>query len=208
MTSDPKINSLLEQANKLFLDKKFKEAISFYDQILQSHPSNISALNNKGYASSKLGDYLGAISCYDAALKIDSNDTSVIINKISSLRKLEKFDDALHYCNDLLGKSHANNNNNDNVVLYHKERLLFSLGDFSGSLDCCNKILCDYPSNGDILFDKSCCLAKLDRPIESLIALEQSITISKKFQAKAKTNNSFESLCNNDKFVRLVNNDS
>lgn len=39
MDSDPRIRSLLDQANKLFLEKKFKEAISFYDDILDSVPN-------------------------------------------------------------------------------------------------------------------------------------------------------------------------
>lgn len=85
MDSVPRIRSLLDQANKLFLEKKFKEAISFYDDILDSVPNYLNVLNNKGYALSKLADYHGAIECYDKALAIDKTDISVLVNKISAL---------------------------------------------------------------------------------------------------------------------------
>ena len=95
MTSDPKTNSQLDRANQLFLDRKFREAVSFYDLVLQDHPDHVGALNNKGYALSKLGDYRGAISCYEAALESDPDDTSVTINKISSLRNHKRPQDAM-----------------------------------------------------------------------------------------------------------------
>ena len=49
--STPKINSLLDEGNRLFLQKKFQQAITYYDKILDEDPKNISSLNNKGYAS-------------------------------------------------------------------------------------------------------------------------------------------------------------
>ena len=66
--SDPKINSILDEGNRLFLKKKFIEAIQFYDRILTENSQNLSALNNKGYALSKLKEYEKAIECYNTAL--------------------------------------------------------------------------------------------------------------------------------------------
>ena len=39
MTSDPKINSTLDEANRLFLLGKLQEAISYYDKILEDKES-------------------------------------------------------------------------------------------------------------------------------------------------------------------------
>ena len=72
--SDPKINSLLDEANRLFLKHKFTEAIRYYDQILSENPSHLSSLNNKGYALSKLKDFENALKCYDNALEVFPND--------------------------------------------------------------------------------------------------------------------------------------
>jgi len=95
---NPKTNSILDEGNRLFLKGKLKEAIFYYDKILNENPENISSLNNKGYALSKLKDYENAMKCYDAALQISPDDLSVQINKISSLRKQGNFTKALSLC--------------------------------------------------------------------------------------------------------------
>jgi tetratricopeptide (TPR) repeat protein len=99
---DPKINSFLDEGNRLFLQGKLKEAISCYDKILNETPEHLSSLNNKGYALSKLKDYDNAIDCYDIALQISPNDFSVLVNKISSLRKQGHFEKALTLCDEIL----------------------------------------------------------------------------------------------------------
>ncbi len=93
---DPKINSTLDEGNRLFLQGKLKDAITYYDKILSDNPQHLSSLNNKGYALSKLKDFDSAIVCYDAALQKFPDDLSVLVNKISSLRKKRKF--LLNHC--------------------------------------------------------------------------------------------------------------
>ena len=68
--TDPKINSILDEGNRLFLEGKFQQAITYYDKILDEDPKHISSLNNKGYALSKLKDFTNAMKYYDIALKI------------------------------------------------------------------------------------------------------------------------------------------
>jgi len=67
--SDPKINSILDEGNRLFLQGKLEQAIVYYDKILTQDPKHISSLNNKGYALSKLKDFSNAMKCYDSALE-------------------------------------------------------------------------------------------------------------------------------------------
>ena len=63
--TDPKTDSILDEANRLFLKGKLKEAIEYYDKILEDYPKHISSLNNKGYALSKLKDFENAMKCYE-----------------------------------------------------------------------------------------------------------------------------------------------
>ena len=70
-----------------FYKENSRESIAYYDRILDENPRHISSLNNKGYALSKLTRWDDALACYDAALQISPDDLSVLINKISSLRK-------------------------------------------------------------------------------------------------------------------------
>ena len=199
MNDDPRINSLLDQANHLFLKKKFRESISFYDEILKSEPTYLSVLNNKGYALSKSGNYEDALQCYDTVLKIAPNDLSVLINKISALRKLGDSKKALEYCNKLL-----ENYPNYNVILYHKERILYSLNLFTESLECCNQILLDYPDNGDVLFDKSCCFALLGDKEQCFETLKKAVSSQSNLKIKAKNNKAFISFLKNDEFQKII----
>ena len=79
------IDGLIESANNLFLKKRFLDAIPIYEKILKIDPTNLNAVNNKGYALSKSKDYKNAIDCYNHGLKINPNDKSLIINKICLL---------------------------------------------------------------------------------------------------------------------------
>ena len=93
------IDRLLESANMLFLKKSFLESIQIYEKILQIEPTNLSALNNKGYALSKTNDYQNAINCYDKGLSINPNEKTLLVNKISSMRKMKMLVNALDNCN-------------------------------------------------------------------------------------------------------------
>ncbi|KAG2474088.1 MAG: TPR repeat domain containing protein [Nitrosopumilales archaeon] len=94
---------------------------------------------------------------------------------------------------------------NYNVVLYHKERILYSLGRYDESILCCNKILQDYPENGDVLFDKSISLTLLDKFDESITNLEKAIRSGNQFKIKAKKNKAFQKLLENQRFQEVVN---
>ena len=80
----------LDQANDLFIKKKFNDAIRKYAQILENDPKNLIALNNMGYALSKLKKFNVALECYDKSLGIEPNDRIVMVNKISLFERLEK----------------------------------------------------------------------------------------------------------------------
>jgi len=113
--TNPKINSILDEGNRLFLQGKFLQAITYYDKILDEDPKHISSLNNKGYALSKLKDFSAAMKCYDVALQICPDDLSVLINKISSFRKQGNLIKALSICDDIL-------KNNPIIILYYITR--------------------------------------------------------------------------------------
>ena len=193
------IDGLIESANDLFLKKRFLDAIPIYEKILKIDPTNLNAVNNKGYALSKSKDYKNAIDCYNHGLKINPNDKSLIINKISALRKMRMFDEALQNCDLFL-----NENPNELTVLYHKLRILQMIEQFDESVDICNKILNVYPNNGEILFDKAVNLACLGKTPACLKSLKMSIQISNEFKIKAKNSSSFDGLEKNHQFLEII----
>ena len=103
----PKLHVMSEIniANELFLNKKFEDAVLQYEKILQKDPRDLSALNNKGYALSKLKRYDASIECYNRSLQIKPDDKLVQINIISVYRKTGRIDDAIELCNKILEKN-------------------------------------------------------------------------------------------------------
>jgi tetratricopeptide (TPR) repeat protein len=97
------------------------------------------------------------------------------------------------------------NNSNYNVVLYHKERILFSMKKFDESISCCDRILEDYPDNGDVLFDKASNFVMLSNFDTALDLLEHAIFQGIEYKIKAKKSKSFEILFNNIRFQNLIN---
>jgi len=81
---------------------------------------------------------------------------------------------------------------------------LFSMEKFEESILFCNKILEDYPNNSDVLFDKSCNLAMLDRFDDAIDILENVILHGNQYKIKAKKTKSFEKLINNPRFQKLI----
>ena len=194
-----KNTELLNEANKLFLKKLFRDTLPIYDEILKSDPENIDVINNKGYALSKMKNYDEAILCYDKGLKINPTEKCLMVNKISALRKKGSLDDALELCNLIL-----ESNKSENVALYHKLRILYSMKKFNESINICDQLLELYPNNGDVLFDKSCNYAELGEISPSMLNLKLAIDISSKFKINAKKNNAFELLKKQETFLELV----
>ncbi|MBT4551136.1 MAG: tetratricopeptide repeat protein, partial [Nitrosopumilus sp.] len=95
-------------------------------------------------------------------------------------------------------------NSNYNIVLYHKERILFSMNKFDESIYCCNRILEDYPDNGDVLFDKASNFAMLSNFDDALDLLEHAISQGIQYKIKAKKSKSFENLSGNVRFQNLI----
>ena len=107
--------------------------------------------------------------------------------------------EALSICDNIL-----KNNSNYNVVLYHKERILFSMKKFNESISCCNSILEDYPNNGDVLFDKASNYVMLSDYDTALDLLEHAISKGIQYKIKAKKSKLFENLSNNVRFQNLL----
>ena len=95
----------IENANNLFLNKKFTLAVEEYKKILETEPQNLTALNNLGYTLTKLKKFDEALECYEKSLRIKDDDHVVIVNKISLFRKTGQIDDALLLCNSILEKN-------------------------------------------------------------------------------------------------------
>jgi len=189
----------MDEANKLFLDKKFEKAIEKYNLVLHNDPDNLVALNNKGYSFSKIGNYSNARICYDECLEKNPEDRIVLINKISLFRKIGEFDKGLKICENIL-----KNSPNEIIVLYHKLRILKKLNKFSESNIICKKLLDIYPDNGDVLYDMASNFLKMGNNEKFLSTLQKAVCVIPNLKNKSKNNKEFEPFYNDEQFLKIV----
>jgi tetratricopeptide (TPR) repeat protein len=82
-----KSKEYLIKGNAFFKEKKYAEAIDFFDISLQLEPENSISWNNKGLALARVGKYDEALICYEKALEIYPNDFLFLNNKGNALYK-------------------------------------------------------------------------------------------------------------------------
>ena len=92
-----------------------RDAIFYFEKVLDVEPGHINARAHKGNALGKLGKYDQAITCYDMILKIKPDHIVCILNKGLALHYLGRYDQALACYDKILEKSPDNAS-----VLYHK----------------------------------------------------------------------------------------
>jgi tetratricopeptide (TPR) repeat protein len=91
-----------------------RDAIFYFDKVLEVEPIHIKTLTNKGNALGKLGKYSLAIACYDKVLKYKPDHTTCLLNKGLALHYLKRYEQASSCYNKIL--SYEPNNAN---TLYH-----------------------------------------------------------------------------------------
>jgi len=89
-----------------------------------------------GAELSQVGDYVNAISCYDEGLKIDPNDSNVLVNKGDALTNISNYDEAKQCYDKVLAK-----NPNSSMALYNKACLIALQGETEESLNLLEKAI-------------------------------------------------------------------
>ena len=94
-TSSEQSNQLLEKqffktGNTLFDQRKYTDAITYYDKALQINSTDINVLYNKALALDSLGKHDEAISYYDKVLEIDPADIAALNKKNLTFNNVNK----------------------------------------------------------------------------------------------------------------------
>lgn len=91
-------NALAIKFSAQFELTKYTEALKTCDKLLELEPNNLVIIYAKATTLYKLNIYNEAIECYDKILKVTDN-FNVLFFKSASLLILNKYEEALKYCN-------------------------------------------------------------------------------------------------------------
>lgn len=86
------LNQLHEEAERLIVENKFREAINIYSEILLTEPDDEVAYTNTGHAYMVLGDFGRAKDAFQNALHINPENQTALLG----LQKIADPDSALY----------------------------------------------------------------------------------------------------------------
>ena len=143
------IESLLKNGQTLLNLGNPKEALVFYQKVLDQEPNNLEALLKQGNIYGKLGRFEKAIICYDGVLLQEIDNTLALLNKGLSHHNLEQYGIAIE-CFDRVLKVKPQNT----TGLYNKASSLIKSGKIADGLELLSKvILLDFSFKTKAKFD-------------------------------------------------------
>jgi len=96
--------------------------------------------------------------------------------------------------------------NPENIEALSLRSLVFhTLGKYEEASQCCDKILQMEPENAAALYNKACFESKKGNAENAINCLKKAIELDRKFIDFAKKEQDFDSIRNDERFMKLVN---
>jgi tetratricopeptide (TPR) repeat protein len=135
-------------------------------------PSDVSALNDKGYELFDSGRYEEAIEYFDRALAIEPANTDILINKGYALISLDRYHEAITYLDKALAIEP-----NDAYALANKGYALLSLHRYKEAIEYFDRALAIEPDDAYALARKGNALYETARYEEAIIYYDKALAI-------------------------------
>jgi len=113
-----------------------KEALSFYQKILEQDPKHLTALLKKGNIFGKFGKFNDAIMCYDGVILQEKENILALLNKGLCYHKIEQYDVAIE-CFDIVLKLKSQNK----TALYNKASSIIKSGKLKEGLAVLSQLI-------------------------------------------------------------------
>ena len=131
-----KIESLLKNGQSAMNLGNPKEAMVFYEEVLQQNPHNLEALLKKGHILGKLARFEQAIICYDYVLVQEEGNLLALLNKGLAHHYLAQYDTAIE-CFNLVLKVKPQNT----TALYNKASSFVKSGKIKEGLKILSEVV-------------------------------------------------------------------
>ena len=148
---------LIDKGHELYNQKKYNEAIVFYNRALELNPDSIDALYYKGLALNKKGEYEEALLSLEKVLKLNISHIDALNNMGLVLTFQGKYEEAYNYYNKSAGI------NPQNTETYIKKGFTMSVeGKYKEAIECYDRALEINPEESEALVDKGFVLVLSD----------------------------------------------
>lgn len=144
--------------------------------IFSQHKEDAEKLVDEGITLHDKGDYLGAISKYDKALELDTDNLLALAEKAFSLLTLEKYDESIQYCQKAIEK-HAGENALKAVYVTYGT----SLDDLKRpekSIEIYDEGIKQFPDFYLLYFNKGITLSGIPKNDEAILCFQKSMTLN------------------------------
>jgi tetratricopeptide (TPR) repeat protein len=133
------------KGDKLFEDKKYKEAIVVYDEYLKLNPSHFKSIYNRGRAYEELGQFDKAFADYQTALDLDKKNTSAMLSIATHNYRIEDYEVAAYMAQKALDE-----NPQLPKAYFWLGRSNHQLGKFREAMEAYEKSISLNPNNGEV----------------------------------------------------------
>ena len=135
------------------------------------NPNSHEALANKGYSLNQINDFIGALDCWNKAIRIKPNEADYYLNKGFTLKHLNNETESLQCFNKACELNPRNH-----IAFLNKGVALFMKKDFLAAIETFDKSIQISP-NFDNISNKAFALMSLKEYKEALVLLENALEI-------------------------------
>jgi tetratricopeptide (TPR) repeat protein len=152
--------------------KKYEEAIGFYNAALEIAPAHIESLFNKGVILQMLGRVDEALDCYNQVIELNPNDPEIWGNRGIALRTLGRVEDAIDSYDQGLRINPA-----DASLWSNKGIALRSTGRIKEAIECYDKALEVNPRDAGVWSNKGVVLGSMGLLKEAIECYDKALAL-------------------------------
>jgi tetratricopeptide (TPR) repeat protein len=152
--------------------KKYDQALQYYDEALDIDPKHHQSLFNKAVVLQMLGRVGDALKCYDHALEVNPNDPEIWGNRGIALRSLGRVEEAIDSYNKGIEFSPG-----DASLWSNKGIALRSMGRVKEAIECYDRALEINPGDAGIWSNKGVVLGSMGLLKEAIECYDRALSI-------------------------------
>jgi tetratricopeptide (TPR) repeat protein len=170
-TKGNQTSRLLQDAYRLYSQRRLRDALTIYDQVLQTDRSSAQAWQGKGLTQALTGRHLDALHSFEQALKLDQSLITSLNGKGTALNMLHRNPEALEVFEQAVKLEP------DNAVSWNGQgAVLSALGKPDQALHAFNLALHFDPAMAQAWSNKGLVLRQQKQYVEALRAFEQALS--------------------------------